>query len=93
MPLKLIAFREGIHAGAIIEPDNGKYAEPGDTKLMFALASVDAYGKTLGARLLRFRAEDDTDAPDDFFDRALVGITICHGRLILEILFIRIMLT
>lgn len=89
--MPLIAFKSGIHFLCSIVPDKGKYGEPGDTKLMWSLASIDLYGKVFGVRALRIRTEDDTDnTPDDFFDRALAGLTICHGQLIIEILFVRL---
>lgn len=102
--MKLFYLRSGLHLFAIPTKDdperqycpycNGtekeKCPEHSEPRVAFALLSLDAWGISVGLRVCRVYTGDFNI--DDFFDRALIGININHGRIILDIAFIRVML-
>lgn len=82
----LVKFRNGIHFFAWFRNDEIEPDE--DQRIAFALLSLDFWGISFGLRIFRVYA-DNWDI-DDFFDRALLGVNLNHGRLIFDILFIRL---
>lgn len=83
----LVKIRSGIHFLAFSRNDE---IEPDETqRIAFALLSLDFWGVSFGVRLFRVYA-DNWDI-DDFFDRALIGINLNHGRIIIDLLFMRLM--
>lgn len=83
----MIKVRNGIHFFAFERNDD---IEPDETqRIAFALLSIDFWGVSFGFRLFRVYA-DNWDI-DDFFDRALLGVNLNHGRIIIDFLFLRLM--
>jgi hypothetical protein len=88
--MKLFYLRSGLHILAALRPPEPD-AEPDDeNRVAFSLLSLDAWGISFGVRICRVYT-GDYDI-DDFFDRALLGINLNHGRLILDVAFLRVML-
>lgn len=84
----MINFRYGIHILSWLRKDD---IEPGSMqRIAFSLLSIDFWGVSFGIRVFRVYTPDFDI--DDFFDRSLLGVNINHGRLIIEILFMRLMI-
>lgn len=84
----MIHFRDGIHFLSCLRNDD---IEPDETqRIALSLLSIDFWGVNFGIRAFRVYTPDYDI--DDFFDRALLGININHGRLIVEILFTRLII-
>lgn len=81
----LIKIKEGLHFFAFER--NDKIDADEKQRIAFALLSIDFWGVSFGIRIFRIYTGDHM--VDDFFDRALLGVNINHGRLIIEIAFIR----
>lgn len=84
----MINFRYGIHILSWLRKDQ---IEPDSMqRIAFSLLSIDFWGVSFGIRVFRVYTPDFDI--DDFFDRSLLGVNINHGRLIIEILFMRLMI-
>lgn len=84
----MINFRYGIHI--LSWRRNDEIELDSMQRIAFSLLSIDFWGVSGGIRVFRVYTPDFDI--DDFFDRSLLGININHGRLIIEILFMRLMI-
>ena len=97
--MPILKFKEGLHVFAAmgmskeIRGSKGQLWEESEPELKAAVLSIESYAGCFGIRLLRLGSGPDTMHIDNFFGRALLGLSFVRQEgIVIEVLFIHIVI-